>query len=1102
MITIKNLQKFSIFTLFFIIIILNLNVSSAHAIGTLSSPILDGWKNTDDMSTNGSAVEYGGLRIGNTVWCKPNDILGVTVWGKQYYDGDWTQIIGHSYISFGGTDTFTKYWLPQPTSNNPPPSIVPWYTDASSDDIAIQSVNRGNSTEASEYLRIGGLFWTQFFQDNRNYSIRNNEYSLNGNWMLPEDKTGIGTSNYWAISTETISTDGDAPTIGVSPNSSSWGNKNVNVGINVNDTRSGIQKYRYAYNKDNSGWQYSDWILPSIHSDFDGSAFTHTTNGTLGSSPEQLASSTANMSSNLNLSGQGTYQVQVQASDNLGNARTYTSGTYLIDTTAPTGVFTPNSQNWTNTNVTTSFNPSDSGGSGVSKWRYKTSSDNGTTWGAWSSYTTGDTAGNITLSGQGQWKVQSEITDVAGNVGTSTSGTYQIDITAPTGVFMPNSQNWNNGNDTTLFRPSDSGGSGVNKWRYKTSSDNGTTWGAWSGYTTGGTAGYITLIGQGQWKVQSEITDVAGNVGTSTSGTYQIDITAPTGIFTPNSQSWTDTNVTTSFNPSDSGGSGVSKWRYKTSSDNGTTWGAWSSYTTGDTAGNITLSGQGQWKVQSEITDVAGNVGTSTSGTYLIDTTAPTGVFTPNSQNWTNTNVTTSFNPSDSGGSGVSKWRYKTSSDNGTTWGAWSSYTTGDTAGNITLNGQGQWKVQSEITDVAGNVGTSTSGVFQIFNPVPNNNSLNVTQFDYEQDSNNYWVKPGSVIGVYTDGYFTSAYGIYPSRTYLALAKDGILTSNTSVQYADLNNHYNSGSEYSSNFNFLNNGDKASDSVASGNNYISTTHHMQAKNDGSSYKLYYKTSFIDSSNNEYLQNYADSGKWIKVDGIAPGFDSVADYNNDAVDRNVSTVLNLDKNLNLSGTVANLFDKGSGIKNVYAKLYPTGKEGAAKVINLTNVNGEWTLPTTDAYALFKSADLNVDIYTQDNVGNIGKIQSQKFNLLSVSAQIVPYDTPTFTGTPTLEAGQKAILKIYTTGYADKLNITFPPELSAIDSSLNRTMNINPQATSETDVVFNVPRKISEKQYTVDVIATNSAINKNSSTTADFIVTGDIFEGLRTTILDDN
>jgi hypothetical protein len=144
----------------------------------------------------------------------------------------------------------------------------------------------------------------------------------------------------------------------------------------------------------------------------------------------------------------------------------------------------------------------------------------------------------------------------------------------------------------------------------------------------------------------------------------------------------------------------------------------------------------------------------------------------------------------------------------------------------------------------------------------------------------------------------------------------------------------------------------------------------------------------------------------------------------------------------------------------------------------------------------------DFYAVDNVGNVGKIGTIKKELLTVHAEVAPYDTPDFSGVPTLEKGQKAVLKIYTTGYADTLAITFPQELVDKDSSLNKTLQITPQAHAETDVVFNVPRNIDEKKYTVNIKAVNNVNGCSANCSADFIVNDDILNGFRTCTIDDN
>ena len=389
-------------------------------------------------------------------------------------------------------------------------------------------------------------------------------------------------------------------------------------------------------------------------------------------------------------------------------------GTIDIDKTLPSGAFNPNTTSWTNDDINITFNPSDAGGSGVKQWRYRTSSNNGSTYGAWSSYTSGDTSGTIALTSEGQWKIQAEVTDVAGNVNTITSGTHNIDKTAPTATFNPNSASWRNTglNVSTSF--GDTGGSNVKQWRYRTSSDNGSNYGAWSAYTSGGATATIPVSGEGQWKIQVNVLDNAGNSKTVTSGSYNIDMTNPSGTFTPNSSPWTYKDIAVSFDPSDTGGSNVKQWRYRTSSDDGSNYGAWSTYTSGDITSTINLTSSGIWKIEVEVTDNAGNIVTVTSGTYYIDKSVPNVTYNPNTVSWTNKDVSVVVQPYATGKSGIKDWKYRTSSDNGSTWTGWSSLITGNTSKTLTFTNTGKHVIEVQVQTVAGMVNNVNSGIYYI----------------------------------------------------------------------------------------------------------------------------------------------------------------------------------------------------------------------------------------------------------------------------------------------------------------------------------------------------------------------------------------------------
>lgn len=400
-----------------------------------------------------------------------------------------------------------------------------------------------------------------------------------------------------------------------------------------------------------------------------------------------------------------------------------------------------------------------------------------------------------------------------------------------------------------------------------------------------------------------------------------------------------------------------------------------------------------------------------------------------------------------------------------------------------------------------GNTANIYCAYYYIFykRPKPKYISANINNYDY-YDGSTFWVKPNKAISVYSK-FFDNEGRIDLGQVYLKLSGSvndeayHRFYSNNVAQYINDGNalFFPSGdvncdaNGYGANFQFLisqNNADVQISSSAKNSRGIAFhIGNTSAQNWGS------------SDQQDWVNNFN-----VKTDGIAPGFN---DTSNSVVDSKVNSIINLDDNLNLSGSVSNLFDIGSGTKNVYAKLYPSGMEDQAKTVSLVNNNGNWILPNIDAYSLFNSEDINIDIFTQDNVGNTGKIFSKRFDLLTVKASVVPYNNQDFIGIPTLKAGQKAILKVITTGYPDKLQITFPEEFSNLDNSLNRIVDIEKKSKLETNIEFNIPRYVQQKDhYSINVKAIKTQTEKYREDNPTLNVKGDILNGLKTMILYDN
>ncbi|MEG1482883.1 MAG: hypothetical protein RSA57_03705 [Cetobacterium sp.] len=118
------------------------------------------------------------------------------------------------------------------------------------------------------------------------------------------------------------------------------------------------------------------------------------------------------------------------------------------------------------------------------------------------------------------------IEDTLGNTSSRSINITNIDKVKPSASFNPHSSSWTNKDKTVTIMPKDSGGSGVVKWRYRTSPNKGSTYGDWSDYLTTSSS-VATLTSSGEHIIDVEVIDLATNVGRSVSGSHQIDKIKP-----------------------------------------------------------------------------------------------------------------------------------------------------------------------------------------------------------------------------------------------------------------------------------------------------------------------------------------------------------------------------------------------------------------------------------------------------------------------------------------------------------------------------------------------------------------------------------------------
>ncbi len=439
--------------------------------------------------------------------------------------------------------------------------------------------------------------------------------------------------------------DKTAPTCTVSGGSSSWFNSNRTITGTCNDSGSGCSS-------------------PSVTR-----TFTTTTDGSF--SPGTVC-------------------------DNVGWCTACGNQTVKIDKDIPTAPsISGGSTTWTNGNRTISISGGNAGPSGRARYEYRTRPSGGS-WGSWTTYSS-----SITYSTTTNIEIQARVVDNAGNNGTVSSTAYvRIDKDIPTAPSISGgSTTWTNGNRTISISGGSAGPSGLARREYRTRTSGG-SWGSWTTYSSSITYSTTTNI-----EIQARVVDSAGNNGTTSSTAYvRIDKTAPSVTRSPSSQStWGNSNITVTLTGTDSGGSGFRRMRTRLSTDDGSTYGSWSSFTTSNPI-TRTLSGTGNHRIQIEVEDNAGNTATITTSRYRIDQDTPTAPNTGGTGTaWYNVDRTFTTSGGSAGPSGVARREYRTRTSGGS-WGSWTTYSSG-----ITYTSNTNREFQARIIDNAGNTGTATT---------------------------------------------------------------------------------------------------------------------------------------------------------------------------------------------------------------------------------------------------------------------------------------------------------------------------------------------------------------------------------------------------------
>ncbi len=403
----------------------------------------------------------------------------------------------------------------------------------------------------------------------------------------------------------------------------------------------------------------------------------------------------------------------VVGSDNAGNSSAATL-TFTNDSINPTGSVTApaSSANVRGAAVSVSSNSAD-GGSGVANATLQRSPAGAGTWTTISTDTSApySVSWNTTLVADGLYDLRAVTTDNVGNTLTSSLVTnVRVDNTNPTGSLGAPASSANvRGAAVAMSSDSADAGSGVASATFERSPAGA---GTWTTISADASAPYAaswntTLVADGLYDLRVVTADNAGNTFTSALVTnVRVDNTNPTGSVTAPAPSANVRGAAVAVTSSSAdAGSGVTNAVFQRSPAGAGTWTTISTDTGAPYAAawDTTAVSDGVYDVRVVTTDNAGNTFTSSSVTNVrVDNTAPsTPTVSGGSLSWQSVaSVAASASGStDVGGSGLSGYEYRSSTDGGASW---ATATTGGATAIVTE--QGETILQFRSIDLAGNV--------------------------------------------------------------------------------------------------------------------------------------------------------------------------------------------------------------------------------------------------------------------------------------------------------------------------------------------------------------------------------------------------------------
>ncbi|MES3008056.1 MAG: Ig-like domain-containing protein, partial [Pseudomonadota bacterium] len=409
---------------------------------------------------------------------------------------------------------------------------------------------------------------------------------------------------------------------------------------------------------------------------------------------------------------EGEQTVLVRQTDTAGNTSSTASLSFVLDATAPEGLDLALATNSGDTSDaitndgTVNIDHLEDGAS----WQYST---DGSTW-------TDGSGNNFTLSGDGDKTVRVRQTDVAGNTSSTSSLSFTLDTSAAAPSLALTSDTGSSGTDSITSNGSvtvsglESGAS----WQYST---DGSTWSDGSGSS-------FATSGDGEKSVRVRQIDVAGNTSSSASLSFTVDATAPGSValsLAANSGNTSD-GITNDGTVTVASLESGAIWQY---SLDGSTW-------TDGSGSSFEATGDGSKSVQVRQSDAAGNINSSGSLNFTLDTEAPATLtlsLTSDTGSSATDRLTNSGSVTVSGLESGASWQYST---DGSTW-------TNGSGSSFATSGDGEKNVRVRQIDVAGNTGSASSLSFTVDASAPE--GLDVTLASNSGDTSDAITNDGTV---------------------------------------------------------------------------------------------------------------------------------------------------------------------------------------------------------------------------------------------------------------------------------------------------------------------------------------------------------------------